>query len=102
MGIPEVKRGKFICKALKKNKAKDSNSKGSKKKKCKFVCDDGWKVQWTKQGKASKRHETVKSNASPATDGSQSQNHSNVSKNKQPLPTYHFFLNKLFSTKKEK
>merc|ERR1712139_38386 len=53
--IPEVKRGKFICKALKKNKAKDGNSKGSKKKKCKFVCDDGWKVQWTKQGKASKK-----------------------------------------------
>merc|ERR1719150_385294 len=52
--IPEVKRGKFHCKALKKNKAKDSNSKGSKKKKCKFVCDEGWKVQWTKQGKAPK------------------------------------------------
>merc|ERR1719242_2403343 len=39
--IPEVKRGKFHCKAL--------------KKKCKFVCDEGWKVQWTKQGKASKK-----------------------------------------------
>ena len=33
--IPTVKRGKFICKALKKNKAKEGNSKGSKKKKCK-------------------------------------------------------------------
>merc|ERR1711970_1697220 len=38
--IHVVKRGKFICKALKKNKAKDGNSKGSKKKKCKFVCDE--------------------------------------------------------------
>ena len=47
--IPTVKRGKFVCKALKKNKAKEGNSKGSKKKKCKFVCDDGWSVKWTKR-----------------------------------------------------
>ena len=47
--IPSVKRGKFICKALKKNKAKEGNSKGSKKKKCKFVCDEGWSVKWTKR-----------------------------------------------------
>merc|ERR1711887_356512 len=97
--IPEVKRGKFICKALKKNKAKDSNSKGSKKKKCKFTVTTDGKSSGPNRVKHPRKHEMVKSNASPATDGSQSQNHSNVSKNKQPLPTYHFFLNKLFSTK---
>merc|ERR1711990_1022067 len=51
--IPTVKRGKFVCKALKKNKAKEGNSKGSNKKKgkaskkardgkIKCIAGDGW------------------------------------------------------------
>merc|ERR1712046_89157 len=55
--IPSVKKGKFTCA---RNKDSNGDKKKGKGRKCKFSCDDGWKM------KAKKGH---KGKAKPAKDG---------------------------------